>query len=280
MSVAELFQRTLSGDSTERSYLIRGASDEESARDEMLTEAPASVGAMVRVDGKCTVEETDETGTYSGRCFYGKSGQAVGNPAGGSDLDVGDTRILFNIGAETTHITQSLANVSKTAASGTATDHKGAIGVDLDLEARGTDILSLAVDFEIIKIVESSDLTSAYLSTVIGIRMNPMNASAFTHQDSDGREVSLAAGEGLFLGMSNTPRGNGEDELRFAFAASQTLENFDVGDITVPLKAGWNHVWVQYGHTEDSSSGGMATRPVAAYVERVYGTSNFGGLLL
>lgn len=279
--VEELYKRTYDGQGTERAYLIIGAADEVEARTDMLAVAPSSVGDYARKDKSCQVNETDEAGTYEGRCVYGVVVDPTSNPAGGGDLDVGDTRISFDIAGATTHITQSLQTISSSTPNGEPTpNHHGTIGLDPQGNVQGVDVETLVFDFEIIKIVNSTSVNTALVAAAAVAKASPVSSAVFSHSDSDGRSISLAAGATFFRGMTTAHRGNGEDELRYGFSGSSNLTDIAIGpDITVPAKGGWEHLWVQYVPAEDDTAHMLLQRPRAAFVERIYNTSDLKTLL-
>lgn len=273
MAVQELFGRSLTEKTAELRYIIRDESTVADALDAMLAEAPATYNGIKRNATAASCSETDEDGTYEGRVPYGSSG------GGGERLSVGDTRLQVDIASVQTPITHSLATVAAYAASGTATNRKGAIGETSDGDISGTTILTPEVSFSITKVVSSASLTSAFLTAVLAVRVQgPVNSTSFSHTDSDGRVISLAAGEGLFLGLSTSPGGDGTDELVFSFSASANLTGQTVGDITGIAKKGWEHLWVFYEPGEDATSKRTALRPAEAYVERIYPAGSWAGL--
>ena len=283
MAVTQLRADKVSDRSAEISYLITGESSATAARAAMLAVAPVSFNSLPKRTMDASVEEQEsEDGSgnidYLGRVPYGTGG-------GGSaaDLELGDTRITLSTLGGSVHITQSLNTPHSFPAN--AHDYNGTIGVDGDNNVAGTDILTGGLDFTITKIVSSSSLTTAYLSNVLSLTTpNPhTNNATFSHTDSDGRAVSLSTGECLFIGMTNSPRGNGEDELRFQFKGSANLASAlpNAGLGVIP-KDGWEHLWVQYEKAEQEQGGvkKIVTQPLAAYVEQVYPSGNFGLLSL
>lgn len=271
MSVEELFGRTLGGNSAERRYIIKGESSQADALAALLADAPTTYNSIGRNTLGASVTETDEDGVYEGRVPYGGSS--------GARLALGETRIEFNISSQQTQITHSLNTEHGHSITGAVTDRKKAIGETADGTVEGTSILTPSVDFVIKKVVASSSVNSTLLDNIISVRTNsPVNNSAFSHADTDGRRVDLAAGEGLFLGMSNAALGDGTDELAFNFAASKNLTGISIGDMTGIAKDGWEYLWVYYRREADDTAKTVPLRPAEAYVEKVYGTGSWAGL--
>lgn len=279
MAINELTAERISAKTAERSYIITGEASGSAAKAALLAEAPTSYLGLPRRTQDVSVEEQeseDDSGNsdYLGRVPYGSGG-------GGStaDLEVGDTRITISTLGGSVHITQSL-NTEHTF--GDAEDHEGAIGVDSEGGVAGADIATGGLDFTITKIVSSNSLTVSYLSNVLSLTTpNPhTNNATFSHTDTDGRAISLAVGECLFMGMTNTPRGNGEDELRFNFKGSANLTDALPNTPWTIAKDGWEHLWLSYARAEDAAAKKLVTKPVSAYVEKVYESGNFGLLSL
>jgi hypothetical protein len=181
---------------------------------------------------------------------------------------------------ETVHITQSRSTVSKTAASGTATDFKGAIGVTTtggETEIDGTDIQVYSNRFVIKRYLTTATATPSYLATVRSLAGCVNNASWSFKFNGD--TYTFAAGEILFEGLSTSERAREADiEMTYHFAYSANATNIPVGAITVAAKAGWDYLWVRYNRQFDSTSKRWASIPAEAYVERVYVWADFSGL--
>jgi len=88
----------------------------------------------------------------------------------------------------------------------------------------------------------------------------------------------FVTGEVLFMGVSGSLDQNGVYQMEFKFAASPGMQNFLVGEIRIPLKQGWDYLWVAYEEQDDLASGKFAARAEEVYVERVYEYGNFGDL--
>jgi hypothetical protein len=88
----------------------------------------------------------------------------------------------------------------------------------------------------------------------------------------------FAAGEVLFLGASGSKRGSNLWEITFRFAASPNVTGLTVGSITGIAKSGWDYLWVRYADAEDQNV--LVKQPIAVYVERMYESGNFAGLLI
>jgi hypothetical protein len=173
----------------------------------------------------------------------------------------------FDTGGGTQHITQSLSTIGKYAASGTAPDFKGAIGVTHD-NVEGVDITVPVYNFSETHYLADATVTPSYRGTLFNL----------TGKVNNGSFKGLAAGECLFLGASGSKRGEDDWEITYRFAASPNRTGISVGPITVASKKGWEYLWVRYADEEDAGSNTLVKKPIAAYVERVYEEGNFAAL--
>jgi len=173
----------------------------------------------------------------------------------------------FDTGGGSRHITNSLETVHRYAASGTAPDYRGAVGVTAD-GVEGVDITVPVYNFSETHYKADSFVTPAYKAKLF----------ALTGKVNGGPFKGFAAGEVLFLGASGSKRGADQWEIAFRFAASPNRTGLAVGDITGIAKNGWEYLWVRYEDQEDAAAKALVKRPVAAYVERVYEGGDFSDL--
>lgn len=241
-------------------YDVAGTADEETALTSLKASAPATHKGLGRQE--CGVEPTEDASRWIGTAQYA--------------LDPADnaTQFSFDTGGGSQHVTNSLSTISKTPASGTAPDFKGAIGVTVD-SVEGVDITTPVFNFEITKYKDS--VSQAYLEAVYDLTGKTNNAQVqFT---IDGVTLTFAAGELLFLGGSGgKTAGSGQWSINYKFAGSPNRTSIAVGDITVPAKKGWEYLWVRYQDMEDGAAKTLVKRPLAAYVEQVYETGDFSAL--
>ncbi len=86
-----------------------------------------------------------------------------------------------------------------------------------------------------------------------------------------------AIGELLFLGATGAFQDGKDNEIEYHFAASANVASYSIGTIAGIAKKGHDYVWVRYEHALDSSQ--LVRKPKWAYVERVYGQSDFTSVL-
>lgn len=248
-----------SGDSpsVELAYVIRGTDDDLAAKAALEAEAPTVYDGLPR--NGVRVEPVGPM-LWDGEASY--TLPSFDQP------DVGESTFSFDTGGGAQHITQSLATVASYAPpSKTAPDFKGAIGVTVD-SVEGVDTIVPVYNFTETHVFEEAAVNDAFKSAIF-VRTGKVNSDAFR---------GFAAGEVLFLGASGSQRDGGDWEITYRFAASPNATGLTVGDITGINKKGWEYLWVRYEDAEDGAALTIVKRPVAAYVERVYGLQAFAGL--
>lgn len=179
--------------------------------------------------------------------------------------ETGSSSFSFDTGGGTQHITQSLATVNSYTVSGTPPNFQGAIGVSHDA-VEGTDITIPIYSFTETHYVPAGDVTGTYKA----------NLFALTGKTNTGTFRGFAAGEVLFQGASGAQRSEEDWEITFRFAASPNVTGLTLGPISGIAKKGWDYLWVRYADAEDQYV--LVKRPIAVYVERVYGEGDFADL--
>ena len=167
----------------------------------------------------------------------------------------------FDTTGGTKRITQSINTVQRIPA--TATDYKGAIGVDEDLRVKGVDIVVAACSFSETHHRPDAQFTVAYKRTLFQLS-GKINNGVFR---------DWGVGEVLFLGATGSKRGDEKWELTYRFAVAPDEDNILYGDLEPFGKNGWEHVWLRYKPT--AVPGDLAPIPVAAYREQVYYFKDF-----
>ena len=253
--------------SAELIYTITGTADEAAAVAALKAVAPSVLHNLKRQP--VTVEPVHVDTTNPDKCIW--TGTVNYAPFEYQEPpETGDSSFSFDTGGGTQHITQSLSTIGRYAASGTAPDFKGAIGVTHD-NVEGVDITVPVYNFSETHYLSAAQVTTAYKGTLFQL----------TGKVNNGSFRGLAAGECLFLGASGSRRGTGPDddwEITFRFAGSPNRTGITVGPISGIAKKGWEYLWVRYADTEDTGSNTLVKQPVAAYVEKVYEDGNFAAL--
>jgi len=244
-------------------YTLVGTADDVAMRTELETALASTYDGLkqdeIRME-PVVVDTVADTGTYKVEVRYVEFPPLTWPSTGESSFS-------FDTGGGTQHVTQSRSTISRTAASGTAPDFKGAINVSKDA-VNGVDITVPVYNFAETHYIDDNDVTQGYKVTLFNLT-GKMNNAAFR---------GFASGEVLFLGASGSQRGSGDWEITFKFAASPNRTDIPVGDITVPSKLGWDYLWVRYKDDVDTTANTVVQVPAAAYVERVYDFGDFAGL--
>ena len=154
------------------------------------------------------------------------------------------------------HITNSKETIARYP-TGTAPDHKGAIGVKAD-EVAGTDRVIPALKINVHYKHPAAIVTLArvkFLASITGA----VNSDTF---------LTFAPGEVLFLGSRGQDGTEAEASATYMFAMSSNVTGLTIGDITGIAKKGWETAWISYMEADDT--GKPARRPQYVYIERIY----------
>ena len=185
------------------------------------------------------------------------------------DEDEETTSFAFDTGGGTMHRNQSLKTVAKVP--NDAPDFNGAIEVDNEGNVNGVDVTMPVLNFTETHTMNGSRVTTSYKKNVAALT-GTVNGSSFR---------GFSAGEVLFLGASGTKRSkkpNAPWEITFRFAVSPNQSSLQVGKLKVANKKGWDYLWVRYADKVADNKKNVIKEPVAAYVEQVYPTGDFGNL--
>ena len=145
-----------------------------------------------------------------------------------------------------------------------APDYKGAIGAGDDGPA-GCDVVAPDAKFQVTyKVPEITLGRFVSLCALTGI----VNNSAW--QGFGIREVLFLGADGHFSD------GDKKWTITYEFGYSATeADPIIINGMTVPVKLGWDYLWVLYRTTEDEASHTTTKTPAAVYVERVYKQKDF-----
>lgn len=143
-------------------------------------------------------------------------------------------------------------------------NYEGLIGVE-DGEIRGTDIIGPKMEWG-----RSVSLESVSVETLKAwyALIGKVNEKRFYH---------FAPGEVLYLGASGRYSNQDRWSVTHRFGVSLNRTNLKVGlDLVVPVKRGWEYVWVQYKPVVEN--GLTIRRASAAHIEELYGVADFSTL--
>ena len=246
-------------------YLVFEAADEDAAlAAARSTAASRTVSGMVLDEVEVT--ERVNKDTWKVKAIY--KDEDSDDPAD-PDEDEETTSFAFDTGGGTMHRNQSIKTVSKVP--NDAPDFNGAIEVDNEGNVNGVDVTMPVLNFTETHTMNGSRVTTSYKKTVAALT-GTVNSSGFR---------GFSAGEVMFLGASGTKRSkkpNAPWEITFRFAVSPNQSSLQVGKLKVPNKRGWDYLWVRYADKVADNRKNVIKEPVAAYVEQVYPTGDFGNL--
>ena len=246
-------------------YLVFEAADEDAALAAARTKAASRTVSGMVLD-ELEVTERVNKDTWKVKAIYkDEDSEDTDDP----DEDEETTSFAFDTGGGTMHRNQSLKTVSKVP--NDAPDFNGAIEVDNEGNVNGVDVTMPVLNFTETHTMNGSRVTTSYTKTVAALT-GTVNSSGFR---------GFSAGEVLFLGASGTKRSkkpNAPWEITFRFAVSPNQSSLQVGKLKVSNKRGWDYLWVRYADKVAENRKNVIKEPVAAYVEQVYPTGDFGNL--
>lgn len=239
--------------SATQTFIVAGTESYVDAMAALLAEVDADFGGALALTSVSLPTRLTQD-MWEGRADYGRP----------TAREVGESEYSFDTGGGSQKITQSFGTTSY-AATGTAPDYKGAVGVTKD-GVEGVDITIPVYNWTEKVIIPASSVDEAY----------KLALAAATGKTNDATFRGFAAGEVLFLGASGSQRGVEDWEITFRFAASPNTTGITIGDMEDIQKGGWQYLWVRYEDTEDDDAKAIVKRPVAVYVETVYRSTDFG----
>nr|DAL88235.1 MAG TPA: hypothetical protein [Caudoviricetes sp.] len=246
-------------------YLVFEAADEDAALAAARTKAASRTVSGMVLD-EVEVTERVNKDTWKVKAIYK---DVDSDDPDEPDEDEETTSFAFDTGGGTMHRNQSIKTVSKVP--NDAPDFNGAIEVDNEGNVNGVDVTMPVLNFTETHTMNGSRVTTSYKKTVAALT-GTVNSSGFR---------GFSAGEVLFLGASGTKRSkrpNAPWEITFRFAVSPNQSSLQVGKLKVSNKRGWDYLWVRYADKVAENRKNVIKEPVAAYVEQVYPTGDFGNL--
>ena len=254
----DIESRYVPGKEAQFNYTICGAADEAAARDALTAAVPLTYEGLFRQRREISAAHVDATSPatnlWKATVYYG-------------GVDPDDFTTTFDTTGGSQHITQSPQTVGRYPAE--APPMQGAIGFD-GQRVNGVDIVVPVYTFTEQHIRTQSQVNTAYRITLAQMT-GCVNNAPFR---------GFADGEVQFRGASGqltVIEGEQKWSLHYVFAASPNRTDIPIGStIVVPLKYGWDYLWVLYG---DGISGDrLIQQPIGAYVERIYPFASFSQL--
>lgn len=268
IEVAEKYaaRRLTTGDrgSAQLEYLVWGtggtAVDADDAEAEVASFAPATFQGLRR--SSITVEEETNDRWVARVRYDALSGSFSG-------AEVGDSTITFSTGGQTQRITNSIQTVSRHAPAGETPPNFGTAINVRDGDVEGVEITVPQYRFSETHIIAAATVTQAY-RLVLAQLTGKVNNATFR---------GFLSHEVLFLGAEGTRRGlevTDPWEITFNFVREPTVTGLDIGGVSVPVKRGWDYLWVVHKDVVDSSSEKLVKAVDSVHVEEVYEPANFG----
>ncbi len=246
-------------------YLVFEAADEDAALAAARTKAASRTVSGMVLD-EVEVTERVNKDTWKVKAIYkDEDSDDPDDP----EEDEETTSFAFDTGGGTMHRNQSIKTVSKVP--NDAPDFNGAIEVDNEGNVNGVDVTMPVLNFTETHTMNGSRVSTSYKKSVAALT-GTVNSSSFR---------GFSAGEVLFLGASGTKRSkkpNAPWEITFRFAVSPNQSSLQVGKLKISNKKGWDYLWVRYADKVAENKKNVIKEPVAAYVEQVYPTGDFGNL--
>jgi hypothetical protein len=186
------------------------------------------------------------------------------------EKETGSNAMRFEIATQETTIKQALEHIADYAPAGeTATDYKGAIGVNQDGEAEGTQVITPTFSFTEELEMSDADINPTYVSTLYQLCGTVNNASW------SAKYGTFEAGELLFAGCSGQKSSEDTWSMSFSFMAEPNVTGQTFGDIAGIDKQGFDYIWFEFRPQVDATAKRIVTPASDAHVERVYKRKDF-----
>ena len=178
-------------------------------------------------------------------------------------------RIQYDTTGGTAHITQAKAHVAGYAASGTATNHGGAINVAPDGRVEGVDIGVPSFRWSESHVLSIAVAGWGY-SQILKALSYHINAAPFR---------GFARGQVLFTGATGTYASDADTQfevpITFNFEQQDTATGLVYDGVTGVTKDGWDLLWFEHRQQVDASSNKMKSKLISVQRERVYDYADF-----
>lgn len=251
-----------SGDSITVKFFVDDTTDHDAAYSEASAALPTQLGGLELT--RLQVEGTDLETHWEGQATYGSN-------RNDDQQDTNESTFSFEVGTTTAHITQSLSTVGAWSTTGTATDTKGAIGVQLDNSVAGFDKLIPQASWTEKHFFPLRMMTRTYFDTLSNIAAT-MNAATFR---------TFERGEVMLINATCEYRRKKQDfECQFKFLPLPNVTGITIGSLSGISKLGHDYLWTRYLEELDSTAKNVRPIPHEVFVERVYTFSDYEALRL
>jgi len=246
--------------STEISYVVFEAADEEAALAAVLGNAPDACHGLLL--NSVVIDSRENESTFKVNAVYKPA-----SPFDNDDDDDPESTVSFDCGGGTKHMTHSL---KQTTVFGTK-DAGGAIGWNgksgSEMEISGVDVPTAQLRETYTRVMKLSRITTGFKRSVAAL-VGKVNAGSFK---------GWSAGEVMFLGMSysSPAKSSKKVTVTFNFSVQPNESNAKVGDKSVSKK-GFEYVWAL---SKTSAESGVPKAEVEAiYVDQVCEYASFSAL--
>ncbi|QDV23591.1 hypothetical protein [Aureliella helgolandensis] len=231
--------------------LKKGAADSMAAvRAAVVSETPATFDGLDRT--KFTWREEEE------------NLRLIVNVDYSARLPESTLRRSFDSTGGTVRVFTSLDTASFVRPGRTAPNFRSLIGIK-DGDPEGVDKTVPALKLSYSYKWPSNVINNAYVKALAGLVGMTNSATWDTY----------GAGELLFLGASGEIIPNVPTTISYSYAASADVTGLTIADITGVAKGGHDYLRVAYEEEADATAKKKIRRPLAAYVERIYGRTAF-----
>lgn len=258
----------LAGRKISRDYIIVGATSEIQARTELAAAVSATLDGLV-IDS-ADVDEVHD-GIFDGTVSWITQTRKDQQEEQQKEIDLETVVVSFDTGGGTAKVLRAEAETSYGSPdapyNGIAPESYFAIGLTDD-GIEGVDVPVPALQWSETWQIARGDVDWSYVRF-----LHDMTGKL---NDAEFRGFDVA--EVRFLGASAQPNGEDLFSFTFKFAASATVEDITIGDITGIYKRGWDYLWTRYESVVDDTTKKMTKKPIAVYVSQVSKLGDFSSL--
>ena len=272
ITIAEqLDSREWQGPEQIRHYIVLGTDDASAAKAALLASAPSSVEGLVRDEHPDVrpqlADEGAATGIWDCRVRYAPAPFVV--------LPRNSVRLDVDFSPQTEHVLYSKETVARYPAD-TAPNFNRLVNVSGN-EVKGVDVPTKAVTFRVMKVFSPADAPN--FSTLWDLQCTTNDAPVTFTDSITGKSLTLAAGEGLFLGtQAGATREDGLMEIVFNFVGSPNVANLSLAGITGIAKKGHEYLWAYFEEEEDDEASVLVKTPLGVYPERMFDAGDWDDL--
>lgn len=249
-------QERLQVDESTRSYSLWNYSDRKAAMTALITDplcplADPDYPQLIRKKVEIADNTTDDglPEFFRGSAAYEKWIPDI----------IGDEILSGSVRSQTQNVRQTWAHISSNSAHPSGPINAfGMLHVTPDGNVQGLDVGFPALEFQIRK---------TYFKNSVANLATLANLVSYVEQPNSAPWRGFGVAEVKLIGADVSNLDDNEDQIVFSFAASPTFIDIPItspwGVIVVPIKRGWDELWVQYVPNADRENSSGFTVPVA-----------------